>query len=113
MMLSNKTLFFALIFVALSSFTAVNAGSSAVQVPRFMLEDGNLTDSHDDHDEDHEGDCHCDGDEVHCDDPDEEADCHCHDGEAHCDHDDNTHSGASSFSLIGSAFAGAFVAAAL
>ena len=95
-MLSTKTLFFALIVVALSSFTSL----SAAQAPRFMMEDG-----------DH-GDCHCDGDDVHCDDPDEEAECHCHDGEAHCDEHDED-SGAFSFSLIGSAVAGIVVAAAL
>lgn len=127
MMLSHKKLFFALLLVALSAFQQTSAVTHSVDVDRFLMEDGNHTDHGDmDH-----GECHCmSGDMLHCDDADMEADCHCHDGmlmcgdmmdsgehDSHDSHDDHDHasddSGATAWSLLGSAFAGAMVAATL
>eukprot|EP00534_Pseudo-nitzschia_fraudulenta_P008219 CAMPEP_0201150056 /NCGR_PEP_ID=MMETSP0851-20130426/11266_1 /ASSEMBLY_ACC=CAM_ASM_000631 /TAXON_ID=183588 /ORGANISM="Pseudo-nitzschia fraudulenta, Strain WWA7" /LENGTH=75 /DNA_ID=CAMNT_0047426623 /DNA_START=67 /DNA_END=291 /DNA_ORIENTATION=+ len=75
MMFSSKTLILAIAAMAMAvnaepvvRSTSVVGADEILELTRFLMEDGNHTD-HDDHDdEDHDdhGDCHCDGDEVHC-----------------------------------------------
>lgn len=121
MMLSTKTLFFTLLLAAVATISA-----SDWEFRDLMeMEDGNHT-SHDEEEEELEG-CRCiTDDSIECSEPEDLDECHCMAGWVHCGHDHGHHehgdshdmetmeagSGASSLA-VGSAIAGAIVAAAL